>query len=1142
MTRNASRFALCALLFALCAAATAAEQPGSPPQPEWLTNLFQLRHCAEQAPAVVHPFRIVAEVCEADSASGVLVLRDPSAVEFIRLDLQDRVIEPGATVCLEGRGYGLKPRSFGLAVVPGTVVDNDGLHGIKVESGTVLLHAGVEPITVQWFNHLAESGLDVEYEGPGLPRQRIPGSVLSRVTVNRATGATNFSAGLDYRSYEGDWGFLPDFGKLHPVKTGVATNFDVGVRTRNEDAGLEFIGFITIPRDGAYTFHVTSDDGSRLFVGELSIDVRVLSNGPPPAAIRKVPGTAVERESRPWVTLEGTVDFIGVRNAGGEIQIRVGNDEIRGDIFARPVKYTNGSAWAMPQGLFHGASGGLAPNFPPGAKVRVSGIYQDVIADDGSRVPGTLLVSSWADIRPVLPASERRSPNASSVGATPNSSASDTASTANGIPAIATVADIKALPPDLANQQLPVSIRGVVTAVLPTFLGGAVVQDSTKGIYISLQDITGPKLLQRGEFCQIEGVTGPGMFAPIIVARRITHLGAGQLPQPLHATREQLMNGSLDTQYAEIEGVVTAVHDQQIAMLTEGGKVMLDLGDFQSEDLAGCENALVRIRGCAFAFFNEQTHELDASSLRILGGAVDVLQPAPRDLFEEPQKNLGELLLFDPKAAPFRRLKVSAQVIHGRAGEFFLTDGANGIRVTTGNSDAFAVGDLVEAVGFLDLGGPAAELKEAVMRKTGHASLPAPKKLAPEQLLLARHAGMLVQVDAVLRNQWREGSDCVLELQSGFLGFKARMDMHGQSISLPPSGSHLELIGAYVPQGNRLRGGIVNGFELLLDAPVDIRVLATPPWWTLERVLVLAGILAALLGAVLVWNKELQRKVLERGRQLELEIHHRQRAEVQHAAEAERSRIARDLHDELGAGLTEVSLLASAGLGEFQDAEKISDRLRAVGEKARSLVTGLDVIVWAVDPKHNSLQSFTDYLESYTKELLSASDIVCRFKIPIECGAVTLTGTARHGLLLAVKEALNNVIRHAPPREITGPDGPPNASPVECCPLLHRASGPISRGSAREINQPESLGRAAGAISRGKATEVELHVTQTGHSLQIVIADNGRGFDGNAIRRGNGLTNMRERLEALHGQCHIESKPGKGTTVKFTVPLPRPVK
>ena len=109
------------------------------------------------------------------------------------------------------------------------------------------------------------------------------------MTVNRATGATNFSAGLNYRCFEGAWGFLPDFGKLHPVKTGVATNFDLGVRTRNEGVGLEFNGFITIPRDGAYTFHVTSDDGSRLFVGDSSLDVRVLSNGPPPAAVGKVP-------------------------------------------------------------------------------------------------------------------------------------------------------------------------------------------------------------------------------------------------------------------------------------------------------------------------------------------------------------------------------------------------------------------------------------------------------------------------------------------------------------------------------------------------------------------------------------------------------------------------------------------------------------------------------------------------------------------------------------------------------------------------------------------------------------------------------------------------------------------------------------
>jgi signal transduction histidine kinase len=247
--------------------------------------------------------------------------------------------------------------------------------------------------------------------------------------------------------------------------------------------------------------------------------------------------------------------------------------------------------------------------------------------------------------------------------------------------------------------------------------------------------------------------------------------------------------------------------------------------------------------------------------------------------------------------------------------------------------------------------------------------------------------------------------------------------------------------------------------------------------------LILAAALATLLGAVLAWNNQLRRQVQERSRKLEAEIANRRRVELQHAAEAERSRIARDLHDELGAGLTEVSLLASAGLGESRSNEKKDDRFNVIAEKARALVSGLDVIVWAVDPKRDSLQSFADYLGSYTKELLSASGISCRLRIPIECDAVALPGPARHELFLAFKEALNNIVRHA------------------------------------------------------SATEVELQMNQSDHRLEIVIADNGRGFDLNSVRRGNGLTNLYERLEALNGQCHVEARPGKGTTVKLTVPL-----
>jgi signal transduction histidine kinase len=1020
-----------------------------------LTNLLQLRFCAEEMPFVVHPFRIVADVIDVDFASGALALRDASGMEFIRVDFWNRDVKPGAKVCLEGTGCALKLSGFGLAVVPGMVADNDGVHPVTTESGRTFLHAGKNPITVKWFNRFAEFILKVEFEGPNLPRQRIPSSVLSR-----AAGRGNFSTGLDYRCYEGLWEYLPDFGKCQPAKTGVATNFDLNVRTQDAAVGLEFKGFITIPADGIYTFYLASDDGSRLFVGGSSLDVHVLSKQPAPAAADKVPSSEFERNKRPWVALEGTVAYAGIWSEGGELHMRVGNDEIRVEVFE---------------------GGDFTPTMPAHSKVRVFGVYEDIVTEEGSRVPGRLLVLNWKAVRPVV-LSEIPPAKVSSDRETTHLPTAEGVHTATASSVISTAAEIKALSSDTAKQELPVSIRGVVTACLSKY-SGAVVQDSTKGVFVDMQNMREVAPLRRGEFCQIEGVTGPGLYAPVVVARQITHLGSGQLPKPLRPTWDQLVNGSLDTQYAEIDGVVTGVQDQRVVMLTGGGNIRLDLSGFRPETLPGFENALVRIRGCIFVPFNEQTRKLEAGSLRVDTATVHVLQPAPRDLFDAPQKSIEELLLYDPKAASFRLLKVSGQILYGRAGECFLTDGSNGMHVTTRNSELFAVGELVEAAGFLELGGPAAELKEAVMRKTGRARLPAPAKLTPERLLQASHAGTLVQVEATLMNQWREGSEQVLELQAGIVAFRARFNSDGQFLPLPPSGSRLELTGVYAPQGLHAGNQNVTSFELLVDSPAGVRILATPPWWTLKRVLVLAGMLAALLCVVLVWNKQLRWQVQERTRKLETEIRNRQRAELQHAAEAERSRIARDLHDELGTGLTEVSLLASAGLGDFQDVKKIGNRFHAIAEKARALVSGLDVIVWAINPKRNSLQSFADYLGGYAKEFFSPSAIVCRLRIRIECGAVMLTEAVRHSLFLAVKEALNNVIRHA------------------------------------------------------SATEVELHISQLGDRLHIVIADNGRGFDCNTIQRGNGMTNLHERLESMQGECHVESQPAGGTTVKFIVPL-----
>lgn len=1058
--RHAVAAALAAVLILGSCLRVKAEGTNTPVTPTLLTNLSQVRLSARQKPLVVHPFRIVADVLDVDAASGTLVLRDSSGIEFIQLDLQGRDVKAGTTVSFEGKGCGFVPKGIGLACIAGMVVDNDGIHATNTESGSVFLHTGVNPIAVQWFNRLGNFGLSVEYEGPGFARQEVPTSELLRSAAETVPGKADSAQGLKYRCYEGTWGTLPDFSNRHPVKTGVATGFDLGVRTRNESVGLVFDGFITVPRDGYYTFYLTSDDGSRLLAGESSLDIRPLGSVLLPQAADRVPGTS-KRNRRPWLTLDGTVKFAGVRGTAGALLIRVGDDDLRVEI-----------PWGSES----------APILPVDTKVRVSGFYRDLVAEDGSPIPGMLLVASWNSIHRLDLPEKNSGLVVGGEAATPTR-AGGVQATASA-PLITTAAEVKTLPAEEAKQKRPVSIRGVVTALLPPFIHGAVVQDSTKGVYVALQELQNQESLQIGEYCQVDGVTGPGLFAPSVVAHHIQHLGAGQWPQPLHATWDQLINGSLDTQYAEIDGVVTGIRDQQLEVLTEGGKITLVLSDFDPDALARFENDLVRIRGCAFAFFNDQTRELEPNILRVLGGAVQVLEPAPQDLFDAPRKSIGELLLYDPKAAPLRRLKVAGQITFGRAGEFFLNDGTNGLRVTTHSTNSFAPGDIVEAVGFLDLAGPAAELKEAMMRRTGRAPLPEPVDLASDRLLQARYDGTLVQVNATLMNEWKEGSEDVLDLQSGFIAFRARVVNPGRFIPASPVGSRLQVTGVYAPLGSRAVNGTVSGFELLLRSPLGIRVIATPPWWTLKRVLVLAGILTALLCAVLVWNKELQWKVQVRSRQLESEVRNRQQAELRHAAEAERSRIARDLHDELGTGLTEVTLLASTGAGNLQLAEKANDRLRVIADKSRALVSSLDVIVWAIDPKRNSLQSFADYLGRYATELFSASNIACRFKIPIECEAVTLSEPARHSLFLAVKEALNNVIRHA------------------------------------------------------SATEVEIQIAQLENWLQIVIADNGEGFDPNTIRRGNGLANLDERLKLLHGECDIESHAGTGTKVTLRIPLP----
>ncbi len=647
-----------------------------------------------------------------------------------------------------------------------------------------------------------------------------------------------------------------------------------------------------------------------------------------------------------------------------------------------------------------------------------------------------------------------------------------------------------------AAENCPVLIRGVVTCALPGF-GAAVVQDNSASIYIDHWNASqGMPQQVVGELVQVEGVTDPGQFAPRVDASRVSRLGSAGLPSPVRPYWDQLINGSLDTKFVEIEGIITSVRDGGITLLTHGGKINVlvfdENGGTNDIALKPYEDALVQLRGCLFASW-DATHEVNVSEIRMYAPSLAVLTPAPSDPFAIATKHVSDLLQFDPQASALRRVKVRGQFLREHGGEYFAMDGTNGFRFIPKKDLNLANGDLVEVVGFPSLTGPSPVLQEAVARTVGTTPIPDARILNSTNLFRAENDAVRVRVEAVLLSVG--DNQRTLELQAGLQRFIARIDGDVSAnehapVKLKmdmPLGSRLALTGVYAGTGgNRTAGIDVANFELLVNSPADIQVLARPPFWTLQRLLILIGALLGILCLAVIWIRLLHHKVQQRTAQLRQEMREREQAEHQRALAQERARIARDLHDDLGSNLTEITMLATASPGAKSPPADAAERMETIAGKSRTLVNALDEIVWAVDPNRDTLASAARYLASYAEEFLAGLKIACRVQIPNSFPDLQVSGEVRHHLFLAVKEALNNAIRH------------------------------------------------------GNANEINFRVRVSDDRLVISITDNGSGFDTSERSNGYGLVNLRNRLEHLHGRCELESTPGAGTTVSLQLPLPIP--
>ena len=210
------------------------------------------------------------------------------------------------------------------------------------------------------------------------------------------------------------------------------------------------------------------------------------------------------------------------------------------------------------------------------------------------------------------------------------------------------------------------------------------------------------------------------------------------------------------------------------------------------------------------------------------------------------------------------------------------------------------------------------------------------------------------------------------------------------------------------------------------------------------------------------------------------------KSRAQNFLQVERVRIARDIHDDLGAQLTQLLLLGEVALREQLEDSPARGQFAQICDQARELAHAMDEVVWAVNSRRDTVRDFTSYVCKYAQLFLSATTIRCRLDVEPEVPASAFDLHVRRNLFLAVKEALNNAAKYS------------------------------------------------------QAGEVYLRIFRQDHRLAVVVEDDGAGFDPTQTGGDrNGLSNMAQRMQEIGGSFELFSQPGAGCRVVFSVPLPK---
>jgi two-component system, cell cycle sensor histidine kinase and response regulator CckA len=497
-----------------------------------------------------------------------------------------------------------------------------------------------------------------------------------------------------------------------------------------------------------------------------------------------------------------------------------------------------------------------------------------------------------------------------------------------------------------AERRYPIRFRAVVTYT-DTRQDMLFVEDETGGVYV---DLTPPYhfQLRSGQVVEVEGFTGPGYFAPMVVEPKIKVIGTGVLPEPSRVSIQMLFAGGEDCQWVETRGVVRSISATagilQMTLAEGNAKIEVQISDF--DKVPALIDSLVTVRGVAGGVFNDKGQMIGAQ-LYVPGlEEIHVDEHGPADPYAIPLRPIQRILQFVPVRGYGHRVRILGTVTFWRPGaSLFVRDDSAGIYVSSGLSDPIRPGDTVEVIGFPEVGDYTPVLRDATYRRIGAGEVPQAVRILPELAIKGAYDTELVEIEGRLVSSGYVMGEQVYVLQSGYQTFNAHLsEANGAGPAITPGGL-LRLTGICSVQADELRRPV--SFRILLRTPGDISVLERPSWWTLSHALVVVGILLGVVFAVLTWVFVLDRRIkvqtamirqrLEREAALE---HRLQQAQKMEAIGRLAGGIAHDFNNLLTAILGYTELIAIQVSSDHPAAAELGE-IRKAGERASSLTRQL---------------------------------------------------------------------------------------------------------------------------------------------------------------------------------------------------------